>query len=136
MAVQATGRCLSRHTSGCVDRHAETRALRHRRLVGLDGQRRGENRAGEVLRPVESRRTSQVTGRKQQQARSQREVGIGQAAGKEQHPVLPAVWIAGYSNDYAGYTTSRRGAIEGGYEVQNDFTLTWKTASSPKRMSC
>lgn len=35
----------------------------------------------------------------------------------------PAVWIAGYSNDYAGYIPSRRVATEGGYEAQNDFTL-------------
>jgi hypothetical protein len=33
----------------------------------------------------------------------------------------PAVWIAGYSNDYSGYIPSRRVAIEGGYEAANDF---------------
>lgn len=35
----------------------------------------------------------------------------------------PAVWVAGYSNDYAGYIPSRRVAVEGGYEAQNDYTL-------------
>lgn len=35
----------------------------------------------------------------------------------------PLVWVAGYSNDYAGYVPSRRVAIEGGYEAANDFTL-------------
>ena len=35
----------------------------------------------------------------------------------------PMVWVAGYSNDYAGYVPSRRVAVEGGYEAANDFTL-------------
>ena len=35
----------------------------------------------------------------------------------------PLVWVAGYSNDYAGYVPSRRVAMEGGYEAANDFTL-------------
>lgn len=35
----------------------------------------------------------------------------------------PAVWVAGYSNDYSGYVPSRRVAVEGGYEAQNDYTL-------------
>ncbi|MGE3778830.1 MAG: hypothetical protein AB7F89_16720, partial [Pirellulaceae bacterium] len=35
----------------------------------------------------------------------------------------PLVWVAGYSNDYAGYVPSRRVAIEGGYEAANDFAL-------------
>jgi hypothetical protein len=35
----------------------------------------------------------------------------------------PAVWIAGYSNDYSGYIPSRRVAVEGGYEAQNDYML-------------
>lgn len=35
----------------------------------------------------------------------------------------PTVWVAGYSNDYAGYIPSRRVAVEGGYEAGNDFTL-------------
>ena len=35
----------------------------------------------------------------------------------------PLVWVAGYSNDYAGYVPSRRVAVEGGYEAANDFTL-------------
>lgn len=34
----------------------------------------------------------------------------------------PLVWIAGYSNDYAGYVPGRRVALEGGYEAANDFT--------------
>ncbi len=34
----------------------------------------------------------------------------------------PAVWVAGYSNDYSGYVPSRRVALEGGYEAANDFT--------------
>ena len=34
----------------------------------------------------------------------------------------PLVWVAGYSNDYAGYVPSRRVAVEGGYEAANDFT--------------
>ena len=29
----------------------------------------------------------------------------------------PAVWVAGYSNDYSGYIPSRRVAVEGGYEA-------------------
>ena len=35
----------------------------------------------------------------------------------------PMVWVAGYSNDYAGYVPSRRVAVEGGYEAANDFTF-------------
>jgi hypothetical protein len=35
----------------------------------------------------------------------------------------PLVWVAGYSNDYAGYVPSRRVAVEGGYEAENDFTF-------------
>jgi hypothetical protein len=35
----------------------------------------------------------------------------------------PLVWVAGYSNDYAGYIPGRRVAVEGGYEAANDFTL-------------
>jgi hypothetical protein len=35
----------------------------------------------------------------------------------------PLVWVAGYSNDYAGYVPSHRVAVEGGYEAANDFTL-------------
>jgi hypothetical protein len=34
----------------------------------------------------------------------------------------PLVWVAGYSNDYAGYVPSRRVALEGDYEAANDFT--------------
>mgnify|MGYP002380073909 CR=1 FL=1 len=34
----------------------------------------------------------------------------------------PLVWVAGYSNDYAGYVPGRRVALEGGYEAANDFT--------------
>jgi len=35
----------------------------------------------------------------------------------------PMVWVAGYSNDYAGYVPGRRVAVEGGYEAANDFTF-------------
>ncbi|HWA98166.1 MAG TPA: neutral/alkaline non-lysosomal ceramidase N-terminal domain-containing protein, partial [Pirellulales bacterium] len=35
----------------------------------------------------------------------------------------PALWVAGYSNDMVGYVPSRRVAIEGGYEAQNDYAL-------------
>jgi hypothetical protein len=35
----------------------------------------------------------------------------------------PMVWVAGYSNDYAGYVPGRRVAVEGGYEAANDFTV-------------
>jgi hypothetical protein len=35
----------------------------------------------------------------------------------------PVVWVAGYSNEMGGYIPSRRVAIEGGYEAQNDYTL-------------
>ena len=32
-------------------------------------------------------------------------------------PAGPAIWIAGYSNDYSGYIPSRRVLLEGGYEA-------------------
>jgi hypothetical protein len=35
----------------------------------------------------------------------------------------PIVWIAGYSNEMAGYIPSRRVAVEGGYEAQMNFQL-------------
>lgn len=35
----------------------------------------------------------------------------------------PVVWVAGYSNEMVGYIPSRRVAVEGGYEAQNDYTL-------------
>ncbi len=41
----------------------------------------------------------------------------------KQEVEAPLVWVAGYSNDYAGYVPSRRVAIEGDYEAANDFTL-------------
>jgi hypothetical protein len=37
-------------------------------------------------------------------------------------PVTTAVWVAGYSNDYAGYIPSAKVAKEGGYEAQGDYT--------------
>ena len=32
-------------------------------------------------------------------------------------PDGPAIWVAGYSNDYSGYIPSRRVLLEGGYEA-------------------
>jgi hypothetical protein len=34
-------------------------------------------------------------------------------------PDGPAVWVAGYSNDYPGYVPSRRVLLEGGYEAES-----------------
>jgi neutral ceramidase len=34
-------------------------------------------------------------------------------------PTGPAVWVAGYSNDYPGYVPSRRVLLEGGYEAES-----------------
>lgn len=34
-------------------------------------------------------------------------------------PDGPAVWVAGYSNDYPGYVPSRRVLLEGGYETES-----------------
>ncbi len=34
-------------------------------------------------------------------------------------PEGPAIWVAGYSNVYAGYIPSRRVLLEGGYEVRS-----------------
>ena len=31
----------------------------------------------------------------------------------------PAIWVAGYSNVYAGYVPSRRVLLEGGYEARS-----------------
>ena len=45
----------------------------------------------------------------------------------------PAVWVAGYSNDYPGYIPSRRVLLEGGYEAER--TGPWDPGLEEKIMA-